>query len=336
VLRDLGKRPEAEQQYRQALALHEQLAADFPAVPQYRHDLAMSYHNLGLVLRDLGKRPEAEQRYRRALALQEKLAADFPAVPLYRQERAISCGNLGILLFDLGKRPEAEGQFRQSLVLKEELAADFPAVPAYQIDLGGGSCNLGLLIRDGGRPGESLMWFEKAIRTLTTVYERDRRLVEAKQFLRNCHWSRAVAYDRLQEYAEALRDWDRAIELSPPQEQPVHRASRATTRVNAGQVAEAVAEVAELSKMPHWDAGQWYDFACVYALACAKSPDKDKKQEYADRAMDLLQRAVKAGYNDAAHVRKDTDLDPLRGREDFKKLLAELEKKSTPGKEKQP
>jgi Tfp pilus assembly protein PilF len=47
----------------------------------------------------------------------------------------------------------------------------------------------------------------------------------------------------------------------------------------------------------------------------------------ADRAMELLQKAVKAGYKDAAHMAKDTDLDPLRGREDFKKVLAELEGK---------
>ncbi len=36
--------------------------------------------------------------------------------------------------------------------------------------------------------------------------------------------------------------------------------------------------------------------------------------------------AMKAGYKDADHMKKDTDLDPLRGRDDFKKLLAELEK----------
>ena len=40
LLADLGKRPEAEQQYRKALAIQEKLAADFPAVPEYRQDLA--------------------------------------------------------------------------------------------------------------------------------------------------------------------------------------------------------------------------------------------------------------------------------------------------------
>ena len=41
---------------------------------------------------------------------------------------------------------------------------------------------------------------------------------------------------------------------------------------------------------------------------------------------------MKAGYNDAANMAKDTDLDPLRGRADFKKLLASLPKPKGPSK----
>ena len=40
--------------------------------------------------------------------------------------------------------------------------------------------------------------------------------------------------------------------------------------------------------------------------------------------MELLHKAVKAGYKDAAHMAKDKDLDALRDREDFKKLVAEM------------
>jgi hypothetical protein len=79
-----------------------------------------------------------------------------------------------------------------------------------------------------------------------------------------------------------------------------------------------------------WNAGQWYDFACIYAVAAGKVAGK--KQDYSDRAMELLRKAVKAGYNDAAHIKQDTDLDPLRDRDDFKNLLAELEAKPRPKK----
>ena len=88
-------------------------------------------------------------------------------------------------------------------------------MPDYRVSLGGSYCNFGNLVRNSGQPGESLQWFEKAIRTLSAVYEKDRRLVTAKQFLRNSHENRAMAYDRLRKFTEAIKDWDKAIELSP-------------------------------------------------------------------------------------------------------------------------
>ena len=44
----------------------------------------------------------------------------------------------------------------------------------------------------------------------------------------------------------------------------------------------------------------------------------------ADQAMDWLRKAMAAGYRDAAHMAKDTDLDSLRQRPDFVALVAEL------------
>ena len=41
--------------------------------------------------------------------------------------------------------------------------------------------------------------------------------------------------------------------------------------------------------------------------------------------MALLKKAVDTGYRNGAAFRTETALEPLRGREDFKKLLEELE-----------
>jgi eukaryotic-like serine/threonine-protein kinase len=110
------------------------------------------------------------------------------------------------------------------------------------------------------------------------------------------------------------------------------RADRANSLARAGMVAEGVAEVAELTKNPSWSAVQLYNFACFYSFASTKSADK--KNEYADRAMELLHRAVNEGWNGAVRTARDPDLDPLRDREDFKRLLMDLEKKpaAQPGK----
>ena len=44
-----------------------------------------------------------------------------------------------------------------------------------------------------------------------------------------------------------------------------------------------------------------------------------------------MQQAVQKGYQDVAHMKKDTDLDSLRQREDFQKLIRELEARKPAG-----
>ena len=76
--------------------------------------------------------------------------------------------------------------------------------------------------------------------------------------------------------------------------------------------------------------------ACMLAQ-CVPIVEKDDKLDcgkttgrnafYADQAMAMLRDAVAKGYKDADHMKKDKDLDPLREREDFKKVVAELEAK---------
>jgi hypothetical protein len=92
--------------------------------------------------------------------------------------------------------------------------------------------------------------------------------------------------------------------------------------MHAGQVDEAIAEVEELRRSTTGSADRWYGLACFFAVASGKSADK--RQEYADRAMELLQKAVKAGFRNVAHMARDSDLDGLRGRDDFKKLMRSL------------
>jgi hypothetical protein len=60
----------------------------------------------------------------------------------------------------------------------------------------------------------------------------------------------------------------------------------------------------------------------------AKISEEDRtklKAAYSDRAMIYLKQAVSKGYNFIEKLRTDPDLDPLRGRDDFKKVVADLE-----------
>jgi hypothetical protein len=46
--------------------------------------------------------------------------------------------------------------------------------------------------------------------------------------------------------------------------------------------------------------------------------------------VDLLRQAIAKGYASLPSMKQDKDLDPIRQREDFKKLIAELESKRKP------
>jgi hypothetical protein len=108
------------------------------------------------------------------------------------------------------------------------------------------------------------------------------------------------------------------------------------TTVHAGLLESADAvSAAETCRDLGWDASaDAYDAACFLSRCIGVVTKHDKldgnqRQEgtqfYSDAAMKILRDAVSKGYRDAAKLKKDTDLEPLRQREDFQKLVAELE-----------
>ncbi len=91
-------------------------------------------------------------------------------------------------------------------------------------------------------------------------------------------------------------------------------------------------------KLNRADADSLYNAACFRAVTAAVLRGTDLKSvrqprdadAEAERAMTWLKQAVVGGFKNAAHMKKDKDLDALRQREDFKGLLGELEKKPPP------
>jgi hypothetical protein len=98
--------------------------------------------------------------------------------------------------------------------------------------------------------------------------------------------------------------------------------------------AAAAEELARFAYEPGPDA---YNAAC-FTARCIPLVAKDARvgeaqrhdlaRRYADRAVELLRQAVRHGWLDAVQTRKDSDLDPLRNRDDFRELVAELEEKA--------
>jgi len=81
LLLQTNRAREAEEAYRAAHDVYEELTADFPRERIFQRDLAGSDHNLANLLFATGRIPEAEAAYRRSIARQRKMAAEFPLVP---------------------------------------------------------------------------------------------------------------------------------------------------------------------------------------------------------------------------------------------------------------
>jgi hypothetical protein len=98
----------------------------------------------------------------------------------------------------------------------------------------------------------------------------------------------------------------------------------------------AAAEAANVfARIALYPANDSYNAACYLSLCIplaekeAKLSEADRKEKarsYSDQAIGSLRQAVAKGYKDADHMKKDTDLDSLRSRDDFKMLLADLDK----------
>jgi serine/threonine protein kinase/Flp pilus assembly protein TadD len=334
ALLELGRRAEVEPAFRHCVTLRQRLADDSPKVLSYRGDLADGYHDLGTALRRLGQYAEAEAAYRQALDLKEKLVAAAGAQPRYRHALASSYVDLGHLLREQKKFAEAETAYRQALAHHTKLADDFSAVPKYRLARAGTQFQLGQLFRIQHRLAEALPWYDQALVLLQPLHQHEPTDVATRNLLGRTHLERAQVLDALKRSAESLADWDRAVELAPPADRLPVQLARARAWVRAGKTAEAVADAEALTKDAATPSARCCEAACVCSLASAAAKEASQREAYAGQALALFRRAQAAGFfKDRANVerlKRDTDLDPLRQREDFQKFVAELEAAAKP------
>jgi tetratricopeptide (TPR) repeat protein/tRNA A-37 threonylcarbamoyl transferase component Bud32 len=303
----LGSMGKSDAAYDLAQNRFSALVADFPTVPEYRAGLAKSHNNLGVVHQDLKKWTEAEEQYRKALAIREKLVADFPTDPEYLAYLAQSHSNLGVLL-DQVHKAGTEEQYDKALAIREKLAADAPNDLAKRAELAHIYGNKGIMLYSQGirhNRIEKQVEAEKLLRQALAIFE---ELTAESPTDHAFRAELAQSHNNLGFMLQGLKKWTEA-------EEQYRKALAIREKL-----------VVEFPAVPNFRQGivsTLYNFARLYA---AWSQVADKNQEYADRAMELLQKAVKAGYTNGPQMAKDTGLDPLRNRADFKLLLESLSK----------
>jgi tetratricopeptide (TPR) repeat protein len=169
------------------------------------------------------------------------------------------------------------------------------------------------------------------------------------------HWIGTLHQNWTDRHVDAIPYFRRAIELLERlvRENPevrMYPGTLASTYCYLGQVLREAGNVTEASdvsrkalalfeRIDKEGLAKPYDIACIRSLSSdlVKSTGKDpatveRSRNMADQAMKALRQAVDGGYQDLDWISIDPDLGPLRSRDDFKDLIAEIKAKGTSSK----
>ena len=129
---------------------------------------------------------------------------------------------------------------------------------------------------------------------------------------------------------QALSDFQRAAELDPYSALGV--TGQGIVLVQQAKIEDGIQMVKASQKRFPKDELFAYNAACIYGLAIqAAQKDKDKADsekkvtEWTESSLDELEKAVKLGFIDRAHIEKDPDLDAIRKDPRYESIIAPLE-----------
>ena len=348
LLWDMGKPTEALEALENARAILHNLTEANPADTRFWSGLGATHNIIGWTLFDMGQPAEALAATENGRAIAVKLADGHPAVNQFQLLLAHNHLHIGRALADIGEPDKAMTAFESARAILQRQAEANPTDHYVQQMLGFCNNANGELLARIGKPGEALQFHQKARalllkyakanpdfrdvqRELASSLEKTGLLLSAsgktaKEALLACQEALAIR-QKLSEAQPALPwlQWELAISLS----------ELGTVQRRAGQPAEAVASlrraIALVEQLPTFTALNHYSLACCHAQLAAIAAETgsgmtaEERMAEAERAMAALRQSVTAGFSGIAKLRTDVSLDALRPREDFRKLVKELE-----------
>jgi tetratricopeptide (TPR) repeat protein len=322
-----GQWAEARSVLDQALPIYQRLTRDHPEEFAYQARLSLAYSLFGRFYQTIKQPEPARTYYAKALATYEPLGEgdlrDAPG-PVLLARIHINLGTvsampgLSALPGKVSNSEQARGHYVEALRVLGQLDRQYPDVPEYQHLMAVTHHQLGVLLRGSSQYGEALEEFGKAL-SLVEPLARDHKDVVDYQFrLGNSLHAQGYTFLLQNRFTEARASYEKAAAVME------QLAQQHPTPDNQRELASLI-----------------YDRACLEALN-ATAVLQDPKLAPADRqvqndhycraATEYLRKAWAAGFNnyypDALKQIKiaDLDLKALRERDDFKKLVADLEK----------
>jgi tetratricopeptide (TPR) repeat protein len=287
-----------------------------------------------------GQPAAAAEAFGRAANRVAPLADKFKLVPLYEADLARYRLNMGKALTLAGQSDAGRMAIQQALDLWTKLSADATLATDSQVQMLDCLHALGDLERRAGQPKRALEWFDRCLKYGETLRKRTPPVPALQPRLRDAWWGKAEALTTLAQYPDAIAAWDHAVALADPSQLVYLKVFRLTALARTGEYEQAIIEVDPLAVQARANGEAMFHVARVYALAAhsaaadSKLTQADRARragEIAERAVDNLKLAQTKGYFANAVARdalaKNPDLDSLRGRPDFQKLLTDINTK---------
>jgi eukaryotic-like serine/threonine-protein kinase len=335
LLSATGHATEALASFRQALGAFEHLAGDYPSVTKFQSALAGNHSDIAKLLHERGHPTEAIESYRRALAIWERLARDNAAVIQYPRSLAVSHSNLGALLSETGHPTEALGSYQEALAIWERLVRENPSSTRFQGDLASSLNNLANLLHETGHPTEAIESYRRALVIQERLVRENPSVTEYQSDLGLTLHNMAEIEMGQRRWQEALGKLGRAIThqraaLAAEPRRPfyqqllkLHLLNLAKVQQALNQPAEAIRAARELAALARGNPNDLYNVVCAISSTVPLT-NGEQQQSLVAEAVGTLKQAISAGWNDALHTSRDPDLIPLRDRDDFRRLLAEM------------
>jgi serine/threonine-protein kinase len=346
VLFDTGRPAEALKECQKALAIRQKLADARPGLTELQSDLAQSHNNLGLIMSKTGQPAEALKEYHKARDIRQKLADASPAVTQFQSELAWSHRNIGWVLSETGRPAEALKEYKKARDIRQKLVEANPAVTELQSELAWVHDDIGIVLSAMGRPAEALKEHQEAQDIWQKLADASRAVTDFQRRLALSHNHIGRLYARQMRFAEAFAALDRGlailqklVDAHPTIARYTNHlgyshAYRGWAHVRAGRPAAAAADLRRAVALWEKEKDAVIDtrFERGRALALLAGLAADGKSgvtpaeaaAFADQAVAALRDALDAGWGQYDEL-KEPDFDAIRNREDFQKLLAELE-----------
>src|SRR5262249_13845969 len=193
--------------------------------------------------------------------------------------------------------------YQDALRISQPLAEAAPQNVQAQTDLFFNYWKLGGIEKTQFEYARATEWFGRGRRVL--------QLLEQAGKLVDPYKSAPAIVDReiafCQAAERAVEDLDFALR-QPADQGPALLSAPAGALAREAKTAQAVATADQLVQLEPKKADNLYGAACGYALCAAAAEDRELRETYSLRAMELLRQAVEAGYKDLNNIKQDPNL----------------------------